>query len=157
MKILEVFSDIIINAGIANGFLIAILYSGHKKHNSHFLLSLLLIVISLIVFRIHYLTQYLLERFGSGFYGSGPFIFLLGPFLFFYLRSIVIPESTIVRKDLIHFVFFVIFFSIEFALKPNVCSSISANLGFASTNNTAFAVEIKEKDGTIISSSFPNP
>ena len=31
-------------------------------------------------------------------------MFLLGPFLFLYLRSIVLPETTVNRKDLIHFV-----------------------------------------------------
>jgi len=107
MKILEIFSDIIINAGIAQGFLIAILFRRHKNQHSRFLLSLLLMDLSLIVFRIHYFNPLFLEKFGSPFYGSGPFIFLLGPLLFFYLRSIVIAEATITRKDLIHFVFFV--------------------------------------------------
>jgi AraC-like DNA-binding protein len=65
--------------------------------------------LSLIVFRIHYLNPYLIEQFGSPFYGTGPFIFLLGPFLFFYLRSIVMPESKMTRSDLVHFVLFVVF------------------------------------------------
>ena len=109
MKVFEIFSNIIINAGIAHGFLIAILFGRHKIQHSRFLLSLLLMDLSLIVFRIHYLRLDLFNKLGSPFFGSGPFIFLLGPFLFFYLRSIVIPENTITRKDLIHFGFFAVF------------------------------------------------
>ena len=40
----------------------------------------------------------------------------------------------------------------NFGFKPNVDSSISENLGVAFTKRTEFAVEIKEKDGTITSS-----
>ena len=112
MEILQILTDIIINAGIANGFIFTVLFRGHKNQHSRFLLSLLLIDLSLIIFRIYYLNPYLLEKFGSPFYGSGPFIFLLGPFLFFYLRSIVIPGTTITKKDLIHFVFFIVFLAL---------------------------------------------
>jgi len=74
MKFIEIFSDIITNAGIAHGFLFAaILYGGHKNKNSRLMLSLLLVNLSLIVFRIQYLNPYLMERFGP-FYGSGPYM-----------------------------------------------------------------------------------
>lgn len=109
MVIPEILATIIINAGIAHGFLITILFSKHKDQHAGFLLSLLLIDLSLIVFRIQYLTPYLVDNLGYSFFGSGPFIFLLGPFLFFYLRSIVIPGATITKKDFVHFIFFILF------------------------------------------------
>ncbi len=108
MNIFNIFSNIIINAGIAQGLLFAILFRSSMNQRSYFLLSLLLIDLSLIIFRIHYLNSFLLEKLGQTFMGAGPFIFLLGPFLFFYLRSIVLPDTTITKKDSIHFVFFAI-------------------------------------------------
>ena len=109
MNIFNIFSDIIINAGIAHGFLIAILFGRHKNQHSRFLLSLLLINLSLIVCRIHYLTYYSIIQVGSSSAVVGPFLFLLGPLLFFYLRNIVKPEITITRKDFIHFALFAVF------------------------------------------------
>ena len=55
------------------------------------------------------------------------------------------------------FVLFEIFCSINSGFIPNVSSSISTKTGFELTNNAAFAVEIKENDGTKISSEFPTP
>lgn len=109
MRVLEIFSNIIINAGIANGFIITLLYSGSKNRHSHFLLSLLLIDLSLIVFRLHYLIEYLFLKIGTPFFLTGPFMFLLGPFLYFYLRSVVIPEAKITIKDLKHFVLLAVY------------------------------------------------
>ncbi len=106
MKILQMFSDIVINAGIAHGFLFAVLFGRKIKHQSYLLLSFLLIDLSLIIFRIHYLSPYIWEKIGSQFLGSGPFIFLLGPLLYFYLRSVVTPEVSITRKDSIHLILF---------------------------------------------------
>ena len=107
MSFINILSEIIINAGIAHGFIIAILFNRNNKHQSFILLSLLLIDLSLIIFRIHYLSPYLWEQFGSPFIGSGPFIFLLGPLLFFYFRSIVMPQAVIDRKDLVHLILFI--------------------------------------------------
>lgn len=112
MNILTIFTDIIINAGIANGFLITILFGRHKNQPSRFLLSLLLMDLSIIIFRIHYLFYHFHEKLGSPYFIDGPFTFLLGPFLFFYLRSIVVPGSTITRKDLKHFAVFAVFLTL---------------------------------------------
>lgn len=108
MRVFEIFHEIIINAAIAHGFLIAILLRGGKNKNSYFLLSLLLIDLSLVVFRVHYLMYDFFEVLGRQFFLTGPFLLLLGPFLFFYLRSIVLPETTITKKDLRHFVLFAV-------------------------------------------------
>ena len=116
MRILEILSNIIINAGIAQGFLLAIFYQNHKNRRSHFLLSLLLIDFSLIVFRTQYLIQHAYARIGTPFFLHGPFIFLLGPFLFFYLRGIVIQDSAITRKDLKHFGVFIAFIALVIPL-----------------------------------------
>ncbi|MEP1095122.1 MAG: helix-turn-helix domain-containing protein [Cyclobacteriaceae bacterium] len=109
MRGFEIFSEIIINAAIAHGFLIAILLRGDKNKNSHFLLSLLLIDLSLVVFRVHYLMYDFFEVLGRQFFLTGPFLLLLGPFLFFYLRSIVRPETAITKKDAGHFVLFAVY------------------------------------------------
>lgn len=109
MNVLTIFSEIIINAGVANGFLFAILFSNNKNQPSRILLSLLLMNISVIIFRMHYLLYHFHEKLGSPFFLHGPFTFLLGPLLFFYLRSIVIPGSIINRKDLKHFGLFAVF------------------------------------------------
>jgi hypothetical protein len=47
-----------------------------------------------------------------------------------------------------------IFSDIRFGSNPNVFSSISEKIGVAFTNRTQFAVEIKEKEGTITLSPF---
>ena len=116
MKIFDIFSNVIINAGIANGLLIAILFSRHKNQPSRFLLSLVLMDISIIIFRIHYLIYHFHEKLGSPFFLFGPFTFLLGPFLFFYLRGIVIPGSTITRKDFKHSGVFLVFLTLFISL-----------------------------------------
>ena len=110
MRVLEILASIIINAGIAQGFLVTFFYKDQKRSIAHFLLSLLAIDLSLIVFRIYYLNMTVYEMFGFIFLPSGPFKFLLGPLLFFYLRNIVHPESTITKKDSMHFGLFALFF-----------------------------------------------
>jgi len=110
MGVLEIIVIIIINAGIAQGFLITFFYKDQKRSIAHFLLSLVAIDLSLIVFRIHYLNLIIYEMLGPIFLPSGPFKFLLGPLLFFYLRNIVFPDSTITKKDSIHFALFALFF-----------------------------------------------
>jgi AraC-like DNA-binding protein len=112
MKAFEIFTDIIINAGIAQGFLIAILFGRAKNINSRFLLILLLIDLSLIVFRVHYLMYFQFDKLGSQFFLTGPFMLLLGPFLFFYLRGIVQPEATITKKDIGHFAVCAVYLSL---------------------------------------------
>jgi AraC-like DNA-binding protein len=122
MNLLQILTDIIINAGIAHGFLISILLTSRTRHQSNLLLSLLLIDLSLVIFRIHYLSPYLWERFGSPFLGTGPFIFLLGPLLYFYLRSIVIQNYRLEKRDSLHLIFFVVYLVIlipRFALGKN--------------------------------------
>lgn len=109
MKALEILSEIIINAGIAQGFLLAIFFAGTRNKVSHWLLSLLLIDLSLIIFRVHYLMYYLFDILGTHFFITGPFLLLLGPFLYFYLRSIVIPGTGIGRKDYGHFIVFAVY------------------------------------------------
>jgi len=110
MNALQIFTEIVINAGIAQGFLITILYPLGKRSHSHTLLSLLLIDLSLIVFSTYYLNQLLENETGRPFLVEGPFIFLLGPLLFFYLRNMVFQEVSITRKDAVHFVPFILFF-----------------------------------------------
>lgn len=104
MKSFEVLLEIIINAGIAQGFLVALLFPKGENKVSAIMLRLLLIDLSLIVFRIHYLMNDLFDILGSQFFLTGPFMLLLGPLLFFYLRSIVTPNARITSKDLKHFV-----------------------------------------------------
>lgn len=112
MENLQLLTEIIISAGIVQGFFIALLYRDYKRKHNHFLLSLLSISLSLIVFNIYYLDSYFYNRIGPFFLFAGPFIFLLGPFLFFYLRNIVFPKSNIIRKDIIHFALFIFFIAI---------------------------------------------
>ncbi len=113
MRVLEIFTSIVINAGIAQGFFITFLYKDQKRSLAHFLLSLLAIDLSLIIFRIHYLNLIVYEILGPIFLPSGPFKFLLGPLLFFYLRNIVFPKLAITRNDWIHFAPFVVFFVVS--------------------------------------------
>lgn len=109
MKAFEVLSEIVINAAIAHGFVIALFYRGAGNRMAHWMLSLLLIDLSLIVFRVHYLMDPMMDVFGSHFIIIGPFLLLLGPFLYFYLRSIVQPGRGIERGDLKHFVIFAVY------------------------------------------------
>ena len=90
--------------------MLAIFFRATGNKHARFLLSLLLIDLSLIVFKIHYLMDFFIARAGNHFILSGPFMFLLGPLLFLYLRGIVLPESRFARKDFLHFVIFLIFF-----------------------------------------------
>jgi len=105
----NIFTEIIINAGIAHGFLIAILFRRNKNINSHFFLSLILIDLSLVIFRIKYLVVYMFENMGVRFFITGPFMLLFAPLLYFYLRNIVSPERKISFKDAGHFVLFALY------------------------------------------------
>jgi len=113
MNLLEIFHSIVINGAIAHGLLIPIyIFFNTKKFQSGLILSLLLIDLSLIVFRIYYVSTYMAEQFYSPFFSSGPFIFLLGPLLYLYLRSIVENTNKLYSKDILHFIPFVIYLSL---------------------------------------------
>ena len=109
MKAFEVFSEIFINAAIAHGFIIALFFRGVGNRVAHWMLTLLLIDLSLIVFRVHYLMYPLFDRLGANFFIIGPFLMLLAPLLFFFLRSIVEPGRGIGRGDFKHFVIFLVY------------------------------------------------
>ncbi len=106
ITILEAVVDVLVKAGIAQGVLYLLLYK-RSGHLSQWWFFSVLVVLSLIILRINYLYFYLWEHLGSTFFGSGPFLFLLAPVLYLYLRSIVIPEQRIKPGDLIHFIPFV--------------------------------------------------
>ncbi len=57
----------------------------------------------MIIFRIHYLQPVMIHGFGAPFHISGPFIFLVGPLCYLYLRSIVRGDRGFRRVDLAHF------------------------------------------------------
>jgi AraC-like DNA-binding protein len=109
LKALEVISDIIINAAIAHGFVISLFFQKHLNRKSLQLFPLLLMSLSLIVFRSHYLMEFSHEKLGNSYFIAGPFVFLLAPLLFFYLRGIVIPDSSLKKNDIKHFIFFVLY------------------------------------------------
>jgi AraC-like DNA-binding protein len=52
---------------------------------------------------------YFHEKLGNSYFIAGPFVFLLAPFLYFYLRGIVIPGSSLKKKDIKHFSFFMVY------------------------------------------------
>ena len=112
MLIFNILATIIINAGIANGFIFSILLYKKNRHYSAFLLSLVLIELSLFVFNTHYMMHFLFMNFGFLFFGVGPTTFLLGPLVFFYIRSIAKPGSRITIGDAKHFVLFVVFITL---------------------------------------------
>jgi len=93
MKALQILANILINTGIGMGFFIAFFYRSKEKVRSHILLSFLLINLSLIIFSTYYLNPFFDVDAGRPFLFSGPFVFLLGPLMFFYLRTMVIPSS----------------------------------------------------------------
>ena len=114
MKALQILADILINTGIGMGFFMAFFfYSSKEKVRSHVLLALLLINLSLIIFSTYYLNPFFDVASGRPFLISGPFVFLLGPLMFFYLRNMVIPFSTITRKEFLHFIPFLVFFALS--------------------------------------------
>jgi len=114
MKALQILADILINSGIGMGFFMAFFfYRSKKKVRSHVLLALLLINLSLITFSTYYLNPFFDVASGRPFLISGPFVFLLGPLMFFYLRNMVIPFSTITRKEFLHFIPFLVFFALS--------------------------------------------
>lgn len=106
MEVLKIVSEIIINYGIGHGFLFLFLLRRQKSGVVHWSFVLLLISLSLVILRIHYLYFYFWHTIGSTFFGSGPFLFLLAPALYLYLRSVVQPESGFKNADLGHFVLF---------------------------------------------------
>ena len=108
-ELFRIFATIIINAGIANGFIFTALLYKRNRNYSNFLLSLVLIEISLLIFNTHYLMHFLFINFGFLFFGVGPTTFLLGPLIFFYIRSIAKPGTRISKKDMGHFVLFFTF------------------------------------------------
>ena len=106
----QILAEIVIVAGIGQGFLVSFLYPFRKRSHQATLLSFLLIVLSLVILSTYYLNPMFQIEKVHPFMIEGPFIFLLGPLLFFYLRNIVSPKETITRKDLPHFLLFLLFF-----------------------------------------------
>ena len=109
MDFFRYLSEIVISAGIINGVLFSILIDAGKKGRSESrgLLKVLLIIFSLIVLRIRYIHPFLTEEFGIPFYVSGPFVFLIGPVFFLYLRVLVTPNDSLSPSDSNHFIPFI--------------------------------------------------
>lgn len=110
MTLLQKTAEIIIHAGIIQGFFMAMLLNRPKKNYANILLSFILVVMSVIIFHSYYIKSIIGELIKSPFLISEPFIFLLGPLFYFYVRNLVNPAMRIKLNDSVHFIPFLLFF-----------------------------------------------
>ncbi len=111
MLVTEKIAEIIIHAGIIQGFFIALILNRPKLNYTKMLLSFVLVVMSVIVFHSYYVKSIIGELIISPFLISEPFIFLLGPLFYFYVRNLVNSSLKIKINDIVHVIPFFLFFT----------------------------------------------
>ena len=105
MNIFYKISEIFIYSGIVQGFFFALIIFKNKKwkKNSNKILAALLIILSISIVHSVFIDVEVGE-----FKIKEPFVLLIGPLLFFYIREIINPKS-FTPSDIFHLVPFLIF------------------------------------------------
>jgi len=103
--------DIIIFAGIVQGFFLAIVLHNTKnlKRRQNRILSVLLVILSLAILQSVFIADIPEQLLQSPFKIKEPFILLIGPLLWFYVKEITSKASGFKAKSLLHFIPFALF------------------------------------------------
>lgn len=121
---LEEFFQVIIYAGIIQGFYSAFVLTHTKLRNpANRYLAFLLMVLSFSILHSTFIVPYFHHSHGTDFHIKEPFILLVIPFVWLYVKKLNEPQFRFAKRHLLHFVPFVMvmLFSITlFAYKKNV-------------------------------------
>lgn len=109
-KLFEIF---ISAAAIQGIFLALILYKNKRgNHRANIFLSVLLILFSVIILHSSYIAVNFEKSYGSIVKMNEPFILLIGPFIYFYVRELTSEKRSFNKKDLQHFIPFIIYYTV---------------------------------------------
>ncbi len=140
---LAIFLNIIIFAGIVQGFFLAVILTTkkNKKRKTNRLLAILLVVISVSILHTvltsgHFTTPYRIKE---------PVILLIGPLLLFYVREFTgsKPSASAApagsRKNYLHFIPFILFFLIAL---PEMLAPENPFSRFLQRNSPAVSIAV---------------
>lgn len=101
----------LIGAGIVQGVFLAVILYRRKSGNrfANLYLSVLLAAFSLNIIHTTFIREFFAEHIPHGFTVYEPFQLLIGPLIFLYARSLINPRIKPGKKDLIHFLPFLIY------------------------------------------------
>lgn len=102
---MDFFSNMFLISSIHGGFLIAVLIIQNRwRFNENSFLILLLLIVTGYVFREYLYTKDHFETFPHLMAFFVPWLYLIGPLYYFYVRSSIDQVVTISRKDLLHLI-----------------------------------------------------
>jgi AraC-like DNA-binding protein len=115
-----IFLSLLFFIAVISGFAVALLILfSRKKYSQKLFLSLFLFSLAVANIYNFYVSASMLNEYPHFFTLTKPFIFLVAPCAFIYLRNMLIPENKIRKLDFLHFVPFAYYFSISFLLTIN--------------------------------------
>ena len=108
-EILSIILKIIIYAGIVQGFYFAIVLTHTKLRNpaNHYL-AILLMVLSISILHSSFIIPYFHQFHHTNFHIKEPFILLVIPFVWLYVKKLNEPQFRFSKKHLLHFAPFVV-------------------------------------------------
>ena len=114
-EILSIILKIIIYAGIVQGFYSAIVLTHTKLRNpaNHYL-AILLMVLSISILHSSFIIPYFHQFHHTNFQIKEPFILLVIPFVWLYVKKLNEPQFRFSKKHLLHFAPFVVVMLLSF-------------------------------------------
>jgi AraC-like DNA-binding protein len=107
--------NILIYAGIVQGFYMAILLNNNKKQNSaNIYLAVLLVMMSISIAHSEFVISELHKDFNNPYKIKEPFLMLVIPLIWLYVRKLGSPKFRFTIHTIRHFLPFLIFMSIYF-------------------------------------------
>jgi AraC-like DNA-binding protein len=111
---MSIILNIIVYAGIVQGFYLAFLLVKNKNRNyANNFLSVFLIVMSLSIMHSEFVLPEIHKSFLDPYRIKEPFLMLVIPFIWLYLKAIVHPAFRVSAKDMIHFLPFTFFMAVS--------------------------------------------
>jgi len=109
LNTLKIFIELIITAGIFNGFFFSLLLfkSQSKNKVANPFLMVFLICLSLTIAHTYYIDQYLSSVLSAKNIGIEPFLLLLGPSFYFYASTLTEDKSITFKRLIKHYIIFV--------------------------------------------------
>lgn len=103
--------EIFTTAAAIQGFFLAIVLIKNKRGNNraNAFLAMLLVIFSMVIFHSLYVPGYFEQTMGYKIKMNEPFILLIGPFIYFYVRELISEKFSFSIKDTVHFIPFALF------------------------------------------------
>jgi AraC-like DNA-binding protein len=105
---LELFTSAAAIQGIFLALILIKDKNGNRRANTF--IAILLVIFSAVIFHSSYISEYF-ERL-SGYYimMNEPFMLLIGPFIYFYVRELISEKLVFSKKDAVHFLPIILYF-----------------------------------------------